>query len=191
MSIDWQQLEDRLVELAGEEIRQFARSHPDEPFYGFALDCGSTGGEISLAAGTESTLQSMVETLKTDRPCMYAEMPDDDIEQELRWELENWEYDGFQSDAFDQGMEPFAEAVSATVESEEQAGLQNEETYLTPTQELFLDAACRAVVRLESTGALDVLNKTDGFRVVVFDYDEPEDLLEARLARARAASTGA
>src|SRR5262249_3751763 len=102
-------------------------------------------------------------------------------EVSLRWNMGDWKYQGFDSDNFSNGWDSFREAVSDACLDEE----QDEETFMTPTQDRFMRTVCRAVIRLESEGAFDVLKRTDDFKTYVADHDESQEKSWNRLQEVR------
>jgi hypothetical protein len=202
MDIDWQALERLLVELSKADIQRFAAEHRDETFYGFAFDCESEYGQVLLCLNTPDDLHRVaVQYSKGDTPGKAAwaeihrklseklgrppeEEPRKTPEEEavsLRWSLGDWKYQGLNTVDFEKGWESFEEAVSEACSDEE----QDEETFMTPTQDSFMRAACRAVIRLEMTGAFDALIRTADFKTYVADHDEWEKDSWSRLEAVR------
>jgi hypothetical protein len=203
MDIDWQALERLLVELSKADIQRFAAEHRDETFYGFAFDCNSDYGQVLLCLNSPDDLhRAAVQYSKGDTPGKEAwaeirrklnatlglpldegpplKTPEEE-EVSLRWSLGDWKYQGFNSVDFEKGWESFEEAVSEACSDEE----QDEETFMTPTQDRFMRAACRAVIRLEMTGAFDALKRTADFKTYVADHDESQEDSWSRLQAVR------
>jgi hypothetical protein len=202
MNIDWSELEDRLFDLAADDIKRFAARHPNEKYYGFALDCNSAYGNVLLclntpkflwAAVSDSHLPSEIKDGYTKAKCsiekvlgfkVYEDDSDttpEEREKELRRSLGDWKYQGFNSDTFDSGWRSFERAVHESCVDEQ----EDEETFMTPSQERFMRMACRVLVRLESAGVLNTLNRTDDFKTFVADHDESDEKSWRRLDMVR------
>ncbi len=202
MKIDWPTLEDRLFDLAAKDIARFAAAHGNETFYGFALGCNSEYGNVLLCLNTPDFLQECATEYAAHPPnqeafddiCrsieetlgkkIFSEDPPttpEDEEEELRWSLGDWKHQGFNSKGFESGWRSFERAVLDACTDEE----EDEETFLTPTQDRFMRAACRVLVRLESEGVFDVLNRTSDFRTYVADHDESDEDSWGRLEMVR------
>ena len=201
MAIDWEALERALVDLSKADINKFAAKHGDETFYGFAFDCNSEYGQVLLCLNSQTQLRGMaVKYSSGDTPGQDAwakihremnellkkhgvspsEKPRKTPEEEevaLRWSLGDWKYQGFNSPKFKKIWNPFEVAVSDLCTDEQ----EDENTFMTPTQDRFMRAACRAVIRLESEGAFAVLKRTKDFKTYVADHDELEEESWSRL----------
>jgi len=115
MEIDWPTLEDRLFDLAAQDIKRFASKHRDETFYGFAFDCNSEYGNVLLCLNTPDSLRQTAIEYATNPPNQEAydaiernmeailgrktssqDKPTtpEDKEKELRWSLGDWKYEG-------------------------------------------------------------------------------------------------
>ncbi len=202
MNIHWTELEDRLYDLGAADIERFAAAHPTEEFYGFALDCNSAYGNVLLCLNTpkflraaisgshlppevkdgyEKAKRSIEEALGMKVYEDESEMAPEKREIELRWSLGDWKYQGFNSDAFDSGWRSFEGAVHKCCVDEE----EDEETFMTPTQDHFMRMACRVLIRLESAGVFNTLNRTHDFETFVADHDEWDEESWRRLNSVR------
>jgi hypothetical protein len=193
--IEWSSLEGTLLRLTKADLRQFAKKHPREVFYGFAFACNSEYGEVGLCANTNELLKAQRERPDPNATVWAA------IDSKLglgggahaepkrisRWELGDWDYQAFNSKEFDRGWRRFASIVIKRCMDEE----QDERTFMTPTQTRFMQAVCRVLVRLESDGAFDVLPRTRSFATLAMDHDEIESVARARLRRTRRSEGGA
>jgi hypothetical protein len=192
--IEWDSLERTLWRLSKAELRRFAKKHAREAFYGFAFDCNSEYGEVGLCANTNELLKAQREAPDPNKGVWAA------IDRTLglggeslakprrmsRWELGDWDYQAFNSKAFDRNWRPFQSIVTDQCMGEE----EDERTFMTPTQTRFMEAVCRVLVRLERDGAFDVLRRTANFSTLAVDHDEPESTARARLRRIRARAGG-
>ena len=109
-----------------------------------------------------------------------ATTPEDE-EEGLRWSLGDWKYQDFNSRDFSSGWRSFERAVLDVCMDEE----EDEETFLTPTQDRFMRTVCRVLVRLQSERTFDVLNRTSDFTTYVADHDESDEDSWARLEMVR------
>lgn len=199
--IDWPGLEDRLYTLCVEELRRFARSHRDETFYAFALDCNSEYGQILLCLNTPDALRQAAILYSTSPPNQeafeaisrvmaeqfgepYIPAPLKSVEEnerDLCWSVGDWKYQGFNRSAFERAWGPFSTIVLESCFDEE----EDETTFMTPTQDRFTRMACRVVVRMEIDGAFECLCKTEDFKTWVADHDELDETSWSRLESVR------
>jgi hypothetical protein len=199
MSIDWVKLEDRLYSLCVEEIERFAQAHADETFYGFALDCNSDYGEVFLCLNTPEDLHQRAVHYSTaplspgweeigrrmaERFGIPYEPPPlksvEENEDRLRWSLGDWKYHAFNSDQWHTEWEPFQEAVTDASMDED-----DDDSSSSELQTQFMRAACRVLLRLESAGVFEALQRTDDFKTWVADHDESHEDSWERLASVR------
>ncbi|MBT4867623.1 MAG: DUF4303 domain-containing protein [Planctomycetaceae bacterium] len=184
MDIDWNQFETLLAELTTREVEAFAASHATEPFYGFMFDCNSDYGQILLCLNTEAELQADAESAKEGNPDFDAEETLEGWCNSRRWNAGDWKYQGFNSTEFDDAWEPFETVVSDMCMDEE----EDEDTFMTPTQDKFMKSVCRVLIRLDNTGIFDRLSKTVDFKTFVADHDELDSESWERLASVRTES---
>ncbi len=178
VDVDWNQFETLLVELTTRDVAAFSATHSNETFYGFMFDCNSDYGRVLLCLNTEADLQANAEASKE----RSADALLDELPASLRWNAGDWKYQGFNSPDFDTAWEPLETIVSDICMDEE----EDEETFLTPTQDRFMKSVCRVLVRLETAGAFDCLRQTENFKAYVADHDELESESWDRLASVRA-----
>jgi hypothetical protein len=181
IAIDWADLEKTLHSLCLHEIGKFAQSHRTETFYGFALDCHSDYGQVLLCLNTPEALCQMAIAYSNGSPPRKAA---EVYERELRWSLGDWKYQGFNSETFEKSWDPFQELVSNAYDEEEPADR-------TPTQERFMQSACRVLLRLESSNAFNSLQRTDDFQTLAMDHDESDSAAWERLEAVRVEMAGA
>jgi Domain of unknown function (DUF4303) len=191
--INWDSLERTLFRLTKMNLREFAKNHAGETFYGFAFDCNSEYGEVGLCANTNRLLN--VQRAAPDPNAEFWASLDKKLglggssaagRRKSRWELGDWHYQGFNSKAFERGWRQFQTAVIKRCMVEE----EDEETFMTPTQSRFMEAACRVLIRLERDGSFDVLKRTANFATLAMDHDESESDARARLRRIRRTAGG-
>ena len=134
--IDWDSLERTLLRLAEVDVREFARKHPHETFYGFAFDCNSEYGEVGLCVNTTGLLK--VQRAAPNPNAAFFASLDKKLgfnvssaakSRKSRWELGDWGYQGFNSKAFDKQWRRYQTAVTKRCIVEE----QDERTFLRPT----------------------------------------------------------
>jgi hypothetical protein len=193
--IDWSSLERTLFRLATADLRQFAKKHPREEFYGFAFDCNSQYGEVGLCANTNELLKA--QRAAPDPNAAFWASLDKKLglrggspatkQRPSRWDLGDWDYQGFNTTAFDRNWRRFQSTITKRCAEEE----QDQRTFMTPTQARFMEAVCRVLVRLERGGAFDVLQRTRNFSTLAMDHDESESMARARLKRMRRSEDGA
>lgn len=185
MAIDWDAFEVQLLDSTVREIAAFAAANASATFYGFMFDCNSDYGQVLLCLNTDASLQKQAESYKTKHAGLYANETVDDIKQSLRWNAGDWEYQGFSSGSFEDDLSDFESAVSdATMDEEE-----DEETFMTPTQDRFMRSVCRVLIQLERINAFNCLARTADFQAFVADHDETDDDSWTRLRMARESAT--
>ncbi len=102
-------------------------------------------------------------------------------ERQSRWELGNWDYQGFNSNAFDRGWRRFESVVIKQCMKEE----EDKRTFIKPTQVRFMRAVCMVLVRLERKGTFDILKRTRNFSTLAMDHEESEAAARARMKAIR------
>lgn len=194
--LDWSEIENLLFDLAIADIASFATAHPDEAFYGFAFDCNADYGQALLCLNTPEHLElaSRGEHLPAEVSAGYEKLrkklglvpdrtPPDERAKELRWSLGAWKYQDFNSPRFDQSWMPIQKQIRSAA-FPDVVDESQERMRLALAQE-FLKTVCRVLIRLESSGAFDSLNKTGDFQAGVFDHDEWEATSWERLDSVR------
>ena len=171
LDLDWEKLEQALAYAIVSEVDSFSKEHPEETFYGFALDCNAYYANVLFCLNTPEDLEeSAREYSEEDTPSEIERQKAD-----LEWSLGDWKYQGFNLDSSTwKGMEPFLE---------EFAELSNEED-----TEKFLLTCCRALLSAETNGAFLPLRRTPDFRVACIDHDEDLGAGDRRLERVRLSS---
>lgn len=187
--IGWESLERTLMRLTTADLRQFAKKHPQETFYGFAFDCNSEYGELGLCANTNELLKA--QRAAPDPNAAFWASLDKKLglgggspsakQRKSRWDLGDWDYQGFNTTAFDRAWRRFQSTITQRCEGEE----QDKRSFMTPTQARFMEAVCRVLVRLERGGAFDVLQRTRNFSTLAMDHEESESIARGRLQRVR------
>jgi hypothetical protein len=114
-------------------------------------------------------------------PKLYGENSIKEIADRLRWNMGDWEYQGFESREYGDQWKKYSDAVSENCTGEE----EYPETFLGPTQRNFLEAVCRVAIRLVDSNAFAILRRTENFKVFVADHDESESDAWDRLNRVR------
>lgn len=172
-SIDWGAFENRLFELSKVEIAAFAQAHADETFYGFGFDCNADYGQVFLCLNTQDDLRATAESSKERYPNRYKTKSVEEIENRLRWNMEDWKYQDFASESFGDGWNEFEDLIIDNAFADDD-----------PDRELqahFLSSVCRVATRLQKENVFQSLNRTPDFRVFVADHDEPEETSWNRL----------
>ncbi len=208
MKIDWNELENCLFNITVDAINQFASSHQDETFYGFAFDCNSEYGNVLLCFNTpESLRQRSIEYADNSTQPSWFDQVNRDIEEklgkkifdepeqttpeeeakELRWSLGDWKYQDFSwdSEILESGWDSFEQAVLDQCSEEQENDEEDEETFMTPVQEKFMLSMCRVLIRLEGSKVFNTLKLTADFKVYVADHDEWEKESWSRLESVR------
>jgi hypothetical protein len=193
--IAWDSLERTLLRLSTAELRRFAKKHPKEAFYGFAFDCNSEYGEVGLCANTNELLKA--QRAASDPNAAFWASLDKKLglgggspptkQRKSRWDLGGWDYQGFNTTAFNRVWRQFQSAVTKQCEGEE----EDAHTFMTPTQARFMEAACRVLVRLKRGGAFDILQRTRNFATLAIDHEESESMARTRLQRIQRSEGGA
>jgi hypothetical protein len=169
-SVKWKNVEDALFLIASEYVRTFSTFHRDKTFYGFAFDCNADYGQIFLCANTRASLSEEARRCKSQSPQLYSHFRIEDLEEELRWALGDWEFQAFTTDGFSDAWKPIEEVLVDVIpwDDDDDHRIEDFRTH-------FMDMACRCMMRLESEGILNALSRTDDFKTFVADHDESEE----------------
>ena len=166
--VDWHELETALTRAIAGQVAEFAQSHVDEEFYGFAIDCNGYYANVLLCLNTPDALTASARNYAgTDAPEVIERQMAD-----LRWGLGDWKYHGFNLDS-----PTWPDAVPML---EDFAELPSE-----ADTEQFIETCCRALLAAERQGAFSPLKCTADFRVACIDHDEDLQGGDTRLARVR------
>lgn len=165
----WHDAEDRLVALFAAELARFATAHAQHRFYGFGVECDLENRDIRLCANTPEGLR--------ERALEYTrDGTDGDLAEEirdLRWRPGYWVHHGLED-------EPAAQRYAGALPP-----LCNP---LQPAErEAALQCICRALLRLEREGHLDLLPRTLDFELVCTEINEDPFDSDMRLQRLRRA----
>lgn len=178
-SVDWQRVEEILVLLVTEYVRDFATHHSEERFYGLAFDCNADYCEVFICLNTEEDLSRQATACKKRSPDLYGTMTDQQLEDHLRWALGDWKYQAWTTDGFNDAWEPIETALMSAMQDEEDVDVEEQ------FADSFMQMACRAMVRLESSGSFDALQCTKDFATFVADHDELDEDSWKRLEAVR------
>ncbi|MCL4203330.1 MAG: DUF4303 domain-containing protein [Pirellulaceae bacterium] len=167
-AIVWDAVEETLVELASRYISLFAETNRDRSFYGFAFDCNADYGEVFICANSPQGLRDRAIECKGEWPDLYGSQTLDEIANDLRWSLGDWEFNAFTTESFSDSWQPVANVLSKAIDWRADGASERH-------REAFLNCICRAMLRLEANGALDALSQTNDFKTFVSDHDESAD----------------
>jgi hypothetical protein len=156
VSIDWLAFEKELAVAIEAQIWRFAPKHIKEAFYGFGLDCNASYGDILLCLNTPQALAKSAATYLSHRPSSSLQAETDS----LRWALGDWKYHGFNINTREWPRH-YGAALSKSNELERREDIEQ-----------FMVSACRALLRIERSGILSSISRTDDFRVCCMDHDE-------------------
>ena len=168
----WTAVEKTLYDASLAALTRFAAEHLAERFYGFIFDVNADYGEVLLCLNTESALAEWART-------HYPEYSTAKVEEQLRWNAGDWEYQGFNTD------EPYSneweKSWSETKDRIAVAALEDDDVC-----EEFLESVCRVLIRLERSPAFLRIQREAHFKTLVSDHDEDLEDSRERLARIRA-----
>ena len=157
-----------MASAIADQVKEFARAHGDETYYGFALDCHAYYANVLFCLNTPESLEaSVTRYANSDDPGEIARQRED-----LEWGLGDWKYQGFNLDtpAWTESV-PMLESFSELPSEED-------------TEE-FLRVCCRALIRAENAQVFHSLRRTADFRVARMDHDEDPYSGERRMDRVR------
>jgi hypothetical protein len=180
---DWRSTEETLFSLLHGDIEQFAPQHQAEEFYGFFLDYDPYYGTVYPSLNTLELLRQRAETYKYDvqsiggpgtAPDLYADKTIGEIEERLRWSPADWGYLQInRRDLWRQHWAPIRKIIEDVRDEDDSF------------EEQFRVMACRLLIRIEDSGVLDLLRRTQDFGALCADSDETLDVARARLERIR------
>ena len=171
--MNWKKVEGTLLDASVTALHAFAHDHAAETFYGFCFDVNADYGEVLLSLNTEDDLVAWAERT-------YPTYPQREIDSTLRWNVGDWKYHGFNTD------KPYAEAWDKAWEETQDAlhdAYLDDESAEVP--EHFLQSVCRVLIDLERKDAFAPLARTERFKTLVTDHDEPIEDAWARLLKVR------
>lgn len=186
-AIAWEQVEDALVLLASKYVEAFGAIHADKQFYGIAFDCNADYGQVYLCANTVQALKKRAVEYRTRHADLYGKQTLAELEDHLRWGLGDWEFCAGDTDGFSDAWEPLEDFLRDAFPLDDDDDEEDGRRF----RKAFLATACRAMVRLETEGALNALNRTADFKTYVADHDETEEDSWNRLATISKGSSNA
>jgi hypothetical protein len=181
IELDWEAAEELLVSYGLAQFPQIAAKHSDEEFYGVFFDCDIVYTCAQAHMNTNAKLREYAQRCKNDdlarEQPLYSGMSVDELMEQYRWDGGGWGYFSiFPGPHFDQ--------VAAAYKHMFEAGRGSERDLL-PLREAFMLMACKAVVRIERSGAFDDFRRTPDFRIVCVYMQESVEEGEERLQRVR------
>ncbi len=165
--VKWNVAEDILVDLASQYLHLFADVNFKKQFYGIALDCNADYGQVFLCANSPQHLAVRTAEYKRDSPHLWDNMTLAEVQDHLRWALGDWEFNAMTTASFSNHWESVADILTDSIDWDSDDGIEQ-------FRADFMHAACRAMLRLEVDGILDLVPQTDDFRSFVADHDESE-----------------
>lgn len=181
VKVDWQAAEELLVREGMAQFPEIAARHRDQEFYGVFFDCDIVYTCVQAHMNTNAMLREYAQRCKNDdvirEEPVYSGLSVDQLMEQLRWDAGGWGYfpifDGPDFDEVAAAREQLCETVGYS------------EGDLRPLREDFMVMACRAVIRLERSGAFDLFRQTPDFRVLCVYIQESNEEGEERLQRVR------
>lgn len=167
-NVQWDVVEDVLVGLASQYLRLFADVNVGKQFYGIAFDCNADSGQVFLCANSPQSLTDRVLEYKMNSPDLYNNMSLNKLRNELRWSLGDWESNAMTTDSFSASWQSVAHILANAID-------WNSHEAIEKFRANFMGTACRAMLRIEENGILNLLSRTDDFRSFVANHDESED----------------
>lgn len=167
-NVQWKAVEDLLVDLASQYLRLFADANLGKQFYGVAFDCNADMGQVFFCANSPEGLTDRAVECKMKSPDLYNNMSLNELQNVLRWSLGDWEFNAMTTDSFSASWESVTNNLAYEIDWKSHEGIEK-------FRANFMGTACRAMLRLEVNGILDLLSQTDDFRSFVANHDETED----------------
>jgi hypothetical protein len=178
---DWNSIEETVFTLSQDHLKEFFKGHQAETFYGFCIDCNSTYGGLCLAMNSLEALSREAEKCCRDH-WFYAGKTLQQAEEELRWEIGAWSYfDLTNTETWHRAWQPIYDMISALT-SEQPESVYDDGTDI---EEVFMQMACRVLLRLDDAGLFQSIRKSADFRLLCLDHDEELWIGEARLEHVR------
>lgn len=167
-NVQWNVVEDVLVGLAAQYVRIFADVNVGKQFYGVAFDCNADSGQVFFCANSPQSLTDRAVEYKMKSPDLYNNMSFHKLRNDLSWSLGDWEFNAMTTESFSASWESVARILADAIDWKSHEGIEN-------FRANFIGTACRAMLRLEENGILDLVSQTDDFRSFVANHDESED----------------
>lgn len=177
MTLDWDAIEETLFTLSRDHLQEFLKTHRDETFYGFCIDCNSTYGGVCLAMNTPELLTQEAQRCIQDHRA-YVGKKLQEVEDELRWEVSAWGYyDVSKTETWDRDWKPIYEMISKLTSEQPDSAYDDG----TDIEEAFMQMACRVLLKLETDEPFESMRKSTDFRAICLDHDEELWVGEGRL----------
>jgi len=183
-NVDWVAAENLLVREAEEQFPKLAAAHPDDEFYGVFFDCDVVYTTAQAHMNTNAHLRQYAERCQRGNrgpsgSPMYPGLSIEQVMEELRWDGGGWGQFGIFPGP------NFEEVVTEHKRLCAEVGAQKAEQSL---KEDFMLMACRAVVRIDSSGVFEQFRRTKDFRVLCVYIHESVEEGDRRLQQVREAT---
>ncbi|MBB6271168.1 hypothetical protein HDF26_001595 [Pedobacter cryoconitis] len=172
--IDFESIENELLEFAKTEVIKFVEAHPGEVFYAFAFDCNAEYAEVNLCFNTEEAFT------KTLTECQSGKYKDSYQTEEqiydLRYNTGDWDYQCFSTKYVLSEDELFGDEDQ---DNEEENGDDEPNNELSDTLLLLFSKTLLEFIKTEE---FKKIPKTAGFKVFCVDHNEDLEEAELRLS---------
>ena len=173
VSVDWQAIEESIFANGMEEFPQIAADHPNRKIYCVFFDCDLVYTCVQAHMNTEEGLREYATDAMSRNPEIYLEHTIESLMEEFRWDG-----GGFRMFRISEGPD-----LTELGEAYEQLYDEIEIEACAQLQEPFMEACCRAVIRLDRAGAFREFQQRCDFRILVTYINEPVDAGEERMQR--------
>lgn len=167
-SLEQGELQRFMVNAATPAIRKFIAKHPNETFFGFAVETLAEEGYFILCAGSVEAFRSVCETYRE------AGLSETEIQDEIRWNNQEWPHFDFALDCplWAEAWLPAAKLISELKEHQSQLPSAAAHTFWEEFKATFRRASEDAFEEIMGSGVLDRMRRTDDFRAWVFEHHD-------------------
>lgn len=163
--LNWAEIRDALVAAIRDALPLQLNRIPGERVAGLGVHIDGCYGSAGLYLLPESTAQTFNQAYQDnlgDWPISTDWDPSDDYSQAFARQWGIWN-------------KRFHDRAMASM-NDEGEDLEDKDALVDPIFIGLLRSACEAVQRIEQGGLLDKMPKTEQFRIIIAEHDEPDDL---------------
>ena len=163
--LDTDKIKKELLSFTKESVSQFLKANGDLTFYAFGFDCNADYAEVNLCFNTEISFEK---TLRSYQSGEYAEhYQSEESINELKYNFGDWEYQCF--------------ATTYVLTDDESADIYGDD--IEKQADDLMKLFCDVLLDFMFTEEYSNIPKTENFKVLCCDHDEPIEDSELRLSK--------
>lgn len=167
-SLEQGELQRFMVNAATPAIRKFIAEHPNETFFGFAVETLAEEGYFILCAGSVEAFRPVSERYRE------SGFSKTEIQDEIRWNNQEWPHFDFALDCplWVEAWKPAAKLISELKEHQSRLPSAAAHAFWGEFMATFRRASEEAFEEIMASGVLDRMRRTDDFRAWVFEHHD-------------------